>query len=251
VELAIISAVARNGGTARLLGGRAVAHLCAAAVPEPLRRDSADIDLFVLKRDRRVLTRTLADLGCVAAAEFNILNGRERLMFYKDETKIDVFVDTFRMCHVLDLRRRIAGAGVTLAPADLLLTKLQVVEVDAKDLIDMAALLIALPLDGAGGKGIDAPDLARCLAGDWGLWRTSTRNLERLRAAHRDFVPAEGGWSARLLGAIDALEAVIARAPKTLAWRARAILGERLPWYERPEEPELRPVRPGGAKLTA
>jgi hypothetical protein len=251
VELAIIEAIARKGGAARLLGGRAVAYLCGDAIPDRLRRESADIDLFVLKRDRKLLTQTLVEMGCAAEVEFNILNGRERLMFHRDAVKIDVFVDTFRMCHVLDLRPRIAHARVTLPAADLLLTKLQVVDIDAKDLIDMAALLVALPIDAEDRKGIDATYLASRLAADWGLWRTSTRNLESLRASQREILPDDGAWSERLLEAIDTVEAAIDHAPKSIAWRARSILGERIAWYERPEEPEVRPMPTRGPTLTS
>ncbi len=81
--------------------------------------------------------------------EFNVLNGNQRLMFYHGETKIDIFVDTFRMCHTLHLAGRIAEADLTLPPADLLLTKLQVAEINIKDLTDIAALLLALPYDPA------------------------------------------------------------------------------------------------------
>ena len=65
------------------------------------------------------------------------------------------------MCHRLDLRSRLHIAGPALNPADLLLTKLQIVELNRKDAIDMIALLLAHPL---GADGIDAARafIARC-----------------------------------------------------------------------------------------
>jgi predicted unusual protein kinase regulating ubiquinone biosynthesis (AarF/ABC1/UbiB family) len=236
----IIHAVRARGTKACLLGGRAVALLCDGAIPDELKRNSPDVDLFVLRRDRKALTQTLKDIGCMPETEFNVLNGNQRLMFYHGETKIDIFVDTFRMCHTLHLAARIAEADLTLPPADLLLTKLQVAEINIKDLTDLAALLLALPYDPGARLGIDGPYVARCLAKDWGLWRTSTLNLGKLKQSAPDFLPHDGGWSERLAKRIDELDEEIAKAPKSVAWRARAVIGERMPWYERPEEPETR-----------
>jgi hypothetical protein len=234
----IIHAVRAKGGKARLLGGRAVALLCAQAIPDELKRESLDIDLFILRRDRKIVTQTLKEVGCAPETEFNLLNGNERLMFHHGDTKIDIFVDTFRMSHTLHLANRMADDQVCLPPADLLLTKLQVAEINVKDLTDIAALLLALPFDGR--SGIDADYLAKCLAKDWGLWRTSTLNLIKLRQTATDLLPSAGGWRERLFSALDTVESEIDKAPKSIAWRARSIVGERLPWFERPEEPEVR-----------
>jgi hypothetical protein len=243
MDLEILHAVRAKGTKACLLGGRAVALLCervGATIPDQLKRKSEDVDLFILRRDRKAITQTLREIGCTPETEFNVLNGNVRLMFFSGQTKIDIFIDTFQMCHTLHLARRMAEADLTLSPADLLLTKLQVAEINTKDLTDIAALLLALPLDFDDHLGIDGQYLARCLAGDWGLWKTSTLNLAKLRHSAGDLLPRSGGWNGRLITALDKLEREIDMAPKSIAWRARAIIGERMPWYERPEEPDIR-----------
>lgn len=209
-------------------------------IPDQLKRKSEDVDLFILRRDRKAVTQTLREIGCTPETEFNVLNGNVRLMFFRGQTKIDIFIDTFQMCHTLHLAGRMAQADLTLSPADLLLTKLQVAEINAKDLIDIAALLLALPLDPENRLGIDSPYLARCLAKDWGLWKTSTFNLSKLRQSATDLLPRAGGWDERLAKVLDKLEEDIESAPKSIAWRARGVIGERVPWYERPEEPDVR-----------
>jgi predicted unusual protein kinase regulating ubiquinone biosynthesis (AarF/ABC1/UbiB family) len=243
MDLEFLHAVRAKGTKACLLGGRAVALLCESAgaqLPDQLKRESEDVDLFILRRDRKALTQTLREIGCTPETEFNVLNGNVRLMFFHGQTKIDIFIDTFQMCHTLHLAGRMAQADLTLSPADLLLTKLQVAEINTKDLTDIAALLLALPLDPAERMAIDVPYLARCLAKDWGLWKTSTTNLTKLRLWSSDLLPRTNGWNERLTAALNKLEAEINGASKSIAWRARAVIGERVPWYENPEEPDIR-----------
>jgi hypothetical protein len=251
VELEIVHAIAVKGGRARLFGGRAVALLCKDKIPPELKRDSLDIDLFILRRDRKIVTQVLKELGCAPEAEFNLLNGNQRLIFHHYDTKIDIFIDSFRMSHEIELAGRIAEADVTLSPTDLLLTKLQVAEINPKDMTDVAALFLALPLDPSDRLGLDPQYLARCLAKDWGLWRTSTMNLAKTRESAPDFLPRSGNWLDRLNDVISTIEERIANTPKSLKWRSRAIIGERMPWFERPEEPDIRHTpthpRPAGS----
>jgi hypothetical protein len=240
MEFKIIEHVAKNGGQVRLLGGRAVAWLCGSRIPTELKRVSDDIDLFVCRADRAPLNRALAELGCSPVKEFNLLNGKERLMFYHGDTKIDVFVDAFRMCHALDFRSRVAYSSITLPPADLLLTKLQIVETNRKDFVDLAAMLLALPLDPDDIRGIDTAYLADRLAADWGLWRTATGTLAKLRHTAADLFLEGSEWAAKLAAVLDTVDDVIAKTPKSIAWKLRAVAGERITWYEMPEEPDER-----------
>ncbi|HUC17444.1 MAG TPA: hypothetical protein VMA37_07140 [Acetobacteraceae bacterium] len=244
----VIEAVAGEGGAARLLGGRAVAACGGERIPDSLRRFSSDIDIIIRKQDRKAVKLAMETLGCLPATEFNLLNGKERMIFYAGETKIDVFIERFRMCHVLDLSARIPLCPFTLPPADLLLTKLQVVKLERKDMMDTAALLLTVPQGVGNPEAIDTAYLGRLLGADWGLWRTSTNTLASVRNE------AAALCSSTALGqvlceAIDMLESAIESAPRSLAWKMRAVLGERTPWYELPEEPEVRadPVRRASA----
>ncbi|CAB1129762.1 conserved protein of unknown function [Candidatus Hydrogenisulfobacillus filiaventi] len=232
--LDLVEAATLAGAGVRLLGGQAVAYHCRGRVPAPLDRTSADIDLFVRGRDRAGLQRVLAQHGWEGEREFNLLNGRTRLLYHKDGTKLDVFVDRFRMCHEWPLADRLPLCPVTLPPADLLLTKLQVVEINRKDLTDSAALLLRFPLGPDPAAAIDPAYLAARLAVDWGLWRTVTGNLRHLQTLAGELPDPEAG---RLRTALEALAAAAAAAPKSPGWRLRSLLGDRVPWYERPEEP--------------
>jgi hypothetical protein len=125
-----------------------------------------------------------------------------------------------------------------------LLTKLQVAEANDKDLQDAAALLIFHPVtDQSDPESIDGHRVAELLSKDWGLWRTITGNLERL-----------DNWSSLTSGPaadeattvhdrIALLRERIDAQPKSMAWKLRARVGERKPWYEQPEEPEMQSER--------
>ena len=236
----VIGAILAEDGKASLIGGRAVAIACGAALPQALRRDSADIDIVVRGRDRKALKSAMTRLACEAATEFNLLNGKERMIFYAGDTKIDVFIDIFRMCHTLNLGQRVGIVPLILPPADLLLTKLQVVRLDHKDMVDIAALLLACPLEGSAENRIDVDWLAKALGQDWGLWRTATRTLETLRA-QAPTLGLDNALTAKLIERIDLLASRIEAAPRSMSWRMRAVIGERTVWYEIPEEPDAEP----------
>jgi hypothetical protein len=114
-----------------VLGGA----LLPGASDPPLRRAYADIDVVGHANQRRRITELLARLGYEADTVFNATHGARRLFFWDKANgrQLDVFLDKVEMCHVIDLGRRLDVPGPALAPADLLLLKLQVVETNEKD----------------------------------------------------------------------------------------------------------------------
>ncbi|MGH3407548.1 MAG: nucleotidyltransferase family protein [Streptosporangiaceae bacterium] len=134
----VLAGCAAQGATARLLGGLVVALHQHAATPAVLARSYGDIDIVIGRKDGRPVKAALTQLGYVANDRFNALHGDRRLLFYDTANgrQLDVFLGTFSMCHALDLSGRLAMLADTLSIADLLLTKLQIVEVNRKDLIE-------------------------------------------------------------------------------------------------------------------
>jgi hypothetical protein len=236
MEHDVIAAIAAKGGIARLLGGRAIHAVCGESLPATLRRTSLDIDLVISGRSRKALKVAMAELACEAEQEFNLLNGKERMMFHAGETKIDIFIDVFRMCHTLNLGHRLELHPLTLSPADLLLTKLQVFHAERKDLSDSAALLLSCGLGAEGLGAIDTGYIAKILGADWGFWRTATGTLKTLESRADEIGGSE--FAVPLRRHVAELLHVLDTAPKTLSWRARALIGERTAWYELPEEPD-------------
>lgn len=233
----LLAAAQRERVTVRLLGGVAIAVLAQAPLPQPLRRAYADIDLVVKREDAQRLRALLEAIGYVANRRFNGLHGARRLLYY-DETngrQLDVFVGAFKMCHELDLNGRLELAPETLAPADLLLTKLQIVEINRKDLSDAAALLHLCPAAEHQQQGsIELARIADVAGSDWGWYTTLTDNLARIPPVAAEMLDAAD--AALVVQRAETIRAAVEQTPKTMAWKMRALIGRRVPWYELPEE---------------
>jgi hypothetical protein len=230
----VTGAAAGAGVPLRLLGGVAVCLHSESARRPPLRRRYGDLDLAAPARRRADVDRLLQALGYRADTRFNTLNGTHRLLYLDlvNARQVDVFLDAVRMCHVIDLRARLGLAGPCLAPADLLLSKLQIFEINQKDLVDVVALLLDHSVTDHDDEAINGRYVARLAGEDWGLHRTLELNTEKVRATARDLPVDAAQVAARLAQLWDAIEAQ----PKPLKWRLRARVGDRLSWYELPEE---------------
>jgi len=211
----------RDGLVLRLLGGAAIVLHTSGSV----HREIADLDAATRGADARRLAETLNRCGYHAEARFNALHGHKRMIFHGPSGKLDVFVDTFEMCHRIDLRPRLELDSPTLTVSDLLLTKLQIVELNAKDAHDVFLLLEHHELAEGNGDHVDVAYLARLAGDDWGLWRTTTRTLNRVAEDE----PAVAAKARALRQALD-------DAPKSGRFRLRARVGERKRWYELPED---------------
>jgi len=233
----LLEAAAHEGLPMRVLGGVAIAILARQSLPKTLQRKYADIDLVVKRDDGPRARSLLAALGYEADRSFNSLHGSRRLLFYDvaNSRRLDVFVGVFRMCHELDLEARLKLLPLTLTPADLLLTKLQIVELNQKDLIDIVSLLHICGVgDEPGSDTIDLPRLAVVTGSDWGWYTTVSDNLGRvLPAAAELLIEVDAAVVAERL---QAIQQSIQRAPNSLAWKLRSRVGRRLQWYELPDE---------------
>jgi hypothetical protein len=223
--VSIVAAARDRGAVVRLLGGAAVFIHCPASVADGPYRTLGDLDAITRRTDVEAVSRTLKDLGYEGDARFNAIHGEQRLIFSGPHGKLDVFVETFEMCHRIQLRNRLQLEELTLTASDLLLTKLQIVHLNDKDVRDATALLTEHELARGPGDQIDVDYVGSLLGSDWGLWRTVTTNLNRV-AELQDRVAMKA----------NALVASLDSAPKTIGYRARARIGDRIRWYELPDE---------------
>jgi hypothetical protein len=238
---AILIEAERAGVLLRATGGVAIALRSPSARRAPLQRPYGDIDFFGLSRDADEIAAFFVGLGYAPEEEFNVLHGQHRLFFREPSGawEADVFLDRIEMCHQLDVRERLAGHARTLPPADLLLSKLQVVETNEKDLLDTLALLGGHRLGEADGE-VSLDRIDELCSNDWGWWRTVTLVAGRAReAAARLSDGADAEAKASLAAASERLDALLAHleaSPKSKKWKMRARIGERKRWYETPED---------------
>jgi len=213
----------------RLMGGVAVWARCPSARLDSLARVPGDVDFVGLSRPRGLVRDFLEAQGYEPDRLFNALHGAQRLNFADTvrDRPIDVVLDRFSMCHAIELRERLVLEPVTIPATDLLLTKLQIVELNDKDQRDLVALLADVEPD--------LPYLTALLGADWGFEHTVRRTVARVLSDLARFpLPAE--VDGRVRAHVAELLAALDEGPKTVGWRMRSRVGERIRWYQVPEE---------------
>jgi hypothetical protein len=234
-EAGRVADAARKAGVhAKLLGGAGINLHSPSAQRPPLKRKYGDLDYAIPKNDRKAALDLFPKLGYEANERFNLMQGDRRLYFYDGNNgkQVDVFIDVIRMSHVIDLRGRLAHMGPCASPSDLLLSKLQIYEVNKKDLVDVTALVLDHPVKANDDEGIDATYIARLAAEDWGLYRTLQINIGKLRHSLEELDVDRSTVSGRL----DEVWNIVEAQPKGMKWKMRAQVGDRVRWYELPEE---------------
>ena len=239
--LRLIRLADAQGMVVRLMGGLAF-HARAPEWKARVERERRDIDLATRSRDRKAVAELLAASGYVPDRQYNALYGHKQLYFVDParDRPLDVLVDRLEMCHSFEFADRLSVDGPTLPLAELLLSKLQVVKINRKDVLDALILLAEHPLT-ADDSGINMTRITALTSADWGWWRSVTGNLDRLHAfLEAELSPGdlETGRPHRyeLSEQLSVLRAAIDAAPKSTKWRLRSRLGDRVSWYEEPEE---------------
>ncbi len=234
----LIDAARAEDVALRVLGGIAILIHSHEPLPQTLLREVRDADLVVQKGRVKQLARMLRDRGFGENRRFNLMNGNERLIFFdpENQTQLDIFVGAFRMCHRLPLGSRLTVERYTLPLAETLLTKLQIVQLNDKDLKDILLLFLQHgTTEGTDEESINTAALTAPCARDWGLYRTVMDNLGRVSAA----IPGAGLGAAeaeRIRQRAAAAGTSIESRAKSMRWRLRSLVGTRVRWYELPEE---------------
>jgi hypothetical protein len=223
----LISDASQHAIVLRALGSVGVKLHCDSVALELASRgrQPKDIDLVTRKRDRKKIRRFFEARGYETDRDMLVSMEGRRYLFRNGErgTDIDVWVEVLDFCHRLDVSDRM-GTGPSLSIEDLLLSKLQIVELTPNDRLDISAILRTHEMGIASDdtEVIDCSYVAGILSDDWGFWRTATGNLRALKpdlppeAAHR----------------LEQLEQQIGAVSKTLRGKARSRLGERAQWWQ-------------------
>lgn len=233
----LISLAQEQGIVVRAFGGLAVKLLCPSAAHPGLMRQSNDIDLIAAHKNSAQLSAFFTQFGYVPDRNLNLLNGDQRQLYYDNiqNRQVDVLIGDFAMCHKITLGSRLTVCPYTLPPAELLLTKGQIVQINDKDLRDMAALLLDHPLGDSDEGQIQSTVITTHCARDWGLYTTFCDNLRRLQ----DFcaaLPLSPDEKAVIQQRVSALLILLEETPKAGNWKLRAKLGRRVRWYDEVEE---------------
>jgi hypothetical protein len=229
----LIEAARAQELTVRVLGGAAV-YMQSPNEQPLLPRELKDIDLVTPRGEGKRIARLLDEHGYVGEDMFNAVRGSRRQLFHDlvNGRQLDVFVGEFEMCHSLPIADRLERDPYTVPLAELVLTKLQIVELNERDERDIYTLFFHHEV---GPGGIEPAVIATLCAADWGLWRTCKGTIER-SCADIDQYGLDGSAQQLVRKRLERLWADINAAPKTGRWKRRSRVGERMRWYQEPEE---------------
>jgi hypothetical protein len=171
-------------------------------------------------------------------SRFNALQGKSRMIFYCPDGSwyVDIFIDDFRMCHSIKFSpERLQKDPLTIPLADLFLTKLQIIEINEKDVKDIAAMMLEHPLGTTDVETVNVDRIVEICSQDWGFYTSIRKNMDRIPGILAKFDLLSEQID-HILSRLNELAQMMDKAPKSIAWKLRAKIGEKVRWYEQPED---------------
>lgn len=234
----LIDAARANSILLRAIGGLAV-RVKSGDFQKFFSREYRDLDFVVAENERRRIEPFFQEMGYESDRQFNILNGSKRQIYHdpNSERHVDIFIGNFEMCHKLPMNNRLHLDPVTVPLADLLLSKAQIAELNRKDALDIASILLYNETGNDDAGRINLEYIAKLCGQDWGLYKTTSINLKRVEEIVSDetlnLLEAERGL---IVKRISEIQRTFEAMPKSLAWQMRDKVGTRVRWYEEVEE---------------
>ena len=236
----IIKASDEAGIILRVIGSLAFQMHCPkyGYLQEAMGRAYTDLDFAAYGRQTSAIRVLMAGLGYADNKEVFIVSGGERAIFDRPEIglHVDVFYEKLDFCHVIRWEGRLEVDAPSIPLAEMLLEKMQIVQINEKDVIDTIMLMLEHPLGEADHETINIKRIAELCASDWGLWRTTTMNLDKVRVLSQAYGQLSAEEKTRVAEHVSAARERIEKEPKTLAWRLRARVGDRVKWYKDVDE---------------
>ena len=236
----IIKASDEAGILLRVIGSLAFQMHCPeyGYLQEAMGRAYTDIDFAGYRKQTQEIKALMTDLGYTERQNVFIFSEGDRSIFDNPDVGIyvDVFYDKLDFCHEISWKERLEVDAPTIPLAEMLLEKMQIVEINEKDIIDTIMLLLEHPLGDTDNETINIKLIVELCSTDWGLWRTTTMNLDKVRQLAHGYEQLKVEQKAHIESQVaSALERIEAE-PKSLAWRLRDRVGDRVKWYKEVDE---------------
>ena len=236
----ILKASEEAGVLLRVIGSLAFQLHCPkyGYLQQAMGRAYTDIDFAAYGKQIKAIQELMAKLGYTDNQEVFIVSGGERSIFDRAETglHIDIFYEKLDFCHVIRWAGRLEVDSPSIPLAEMLLEKMQIVQINEKDVIDTIMLLLEHPLGDNDHETINIKRVAELCAADWGLWRTLTMNLGKVRLLAQGYEQLTPEQKETIDLQVKNALAVIEQEPKTMAWRLRSRVGDRVKWYKDVDE---------------
>jgi len=221
----------------RLIGAIAFRMHSESAMKQAIgERPLSDIDFVGYSKQYKEIKDLFRKLNYRENEPFNILHS-DRMMFFEPRTNIivDIFLDKLIMCHTLDFRGRLHLDNLTIPLADLIMSKLQIVQLNEKDVKDIICILKdhELGTRDSDPEKVNIRYIANICRNNWGMYKTFTDNIKKVISLVDNYVQKKSDRDKVKLK-LNELLREIESAPKTIRWKLRAIIGEKVRWYEIP-----------------
>ncbi len=204
------------------------------------KRVLTDVDFGAERKQNRAIRQFLMARGYVPDEGIYVASEGARHAYLHKDTglNVDVFADELYFCHRIPFKNRLDLDSPTISTTDLLLEKMQIVEINLKDFKDTVVLMLEHPLSNqeAGPKAIDVSYITDMLRQDWGFYYTFTSNLKRVPDYFGEFPSIQDQQRVLVQDRVKALLDAIEAAPKTLGWKMRSKIGTRSLWYQEVSE---------------
>ncbi|MGD2176759.1 MAG: hypothetical protein PVG71_02945 [Anaerolineae bacterium] len=226
--------------TLRLIGALAFHVHCPTYnyIQRDAKRYFTDIDFMAYVDQKAGIEELFDRLGYIADIRVTSVPHLKRSIFFSRDRRsyIDVFYDSLDFSHQIDFRGRLEIDYPTVALVDLLLEKMQIVELNEKDVIDTVMLLREHDVGSDDDETVNVDYLAQTCMADWGLWKTVTTNLAKVSKLVDDYDVLTADDRRIIKDRLKRTTDRIQREPPTLRWRLRSRIGERLKWYQDVDE---------------
>jgi hypothetical protein len=225
----------------RVLGATAIKLHCPRhrQLFELLKRKTKDIDFGAYRKQKNEIIRFVAEQEYIPHQHLTLgaaFAGRE-IFEGRNGKHIDVFFDKLEFCHTVSFLNRLEKDRPTLPLAELILGKMQIVQINENDLKDTTVLLLEHDIGDNDTDVVNAERIAEILSNDWGFYYTVTTNLKKVDASLAKYELTNEEMRlvrtriGKLLGRIE-------KEPKSMSWTLRGRVGTRKKWYRDVEESE-------------
>ena len=236
----ILDAAEERGLTLRLIGALAFHISCPEFnyIQKETERFFTDVDFMAYFPQMRNIEQLFQDLGYFEDRQLKSVPGLRRSIFFHNELPwhSDVFYDVLDFSHEIDLKGRLELDYPTISLVDLLLEKMQIAQINQKDVIDTLMLLREHDVGNSEDGAIHGDHVARLTKSDWGLWRTVTHNLGIVDQLAEKYDVLTDDDRRIIRGRLRSLLERIDAEPPTLRWKLRSRIGERVKWYRDVDE---------------
>jgi hypothetical protein len=236
----ILKASSDSGIIMRVIGSLAFQMHCQkfGYLQAAMGRAYTDIDFAAYHRQTKEIQILMSGLGYKENREVFIVSEGDRAIFERAEIGIhlDVFYEKLAFSHVIFWNNRLEVDNPSIPLAEMLLEKMQIVQINEKDIIDTIMLLLEHPLGDQDHETINIKYVAGLCSNDWGLWRTTTMNLDKVQQLAHGYSQLTTDQKEKIDSQVNTALARIEEELKSLAWRLRARVGDRVKWYRDVDE---------------